>query len=145
MRAVIQRVKWAKVSVEGEVVGQCGPGYMVLLAAGKSDTDDLAGKMAAKIHTLRILEDEEGKMNLSIADTGGSVLAISQFTLYGDATKQRRPSFMDAAPFERGKELFDKFVEELRKLEVPTETGIFGADMQVELLNDGPVTILLEL
>lgn len=145
MRAVIQRVLRASVEVDGQVVGQCGQGYLLLVAAGKQDTPATAKKMASKVHTLRIFEDGEGKMNLALPDIGGEVLAVSNFTVYGDASQQRRPSFMAAAPFEEGRVLFDLFVQELRALGPKVETGIFGADMKVELVNDGPVTLVLEV
>lgn len=145
MRAVVQRVAWAKVSVDGEVVGSCGHGLLALIAAGKEDSPEAPAKMASKIATLRIFNDPDDKMNLSVQDVGGSVLAISNFTVYGDAAKQRRPSFMAAAGYEDGRALFDATLEELKKLGLPTQTGVFGADMKVELLNDGPVTLILEV
>ncbi len=145
MRAVIQRVKSASVLIDNKTVGKCGVGLLALVAAHKDDTPESAAKMATKLATLRIFNDEAGKMNLSLADVPGSgVLAVSNFTVYGDAAGQRRPSFVEAAPFEQGKALFDHFVASLRAQNVAVETGVFGADMQVELINDGPVTIILE-
>jgi D-aminoacyl-tRNA deacylase len=144
MRAVVERVSRARVVVDGQTTGQIGPGLVVLVAVGKNDDRATAASMAAKIVNLRILGDQQGKMNRSLADTGGAVLAISQFTLYGDARGQRRPSFIDAAAPERGKELYEEFVRALRELGVQVETGVFQTHMQVELTNDGPVTILLD-
>lgn len=144
MRAVVQRVSRARVVVEERITGEIGPGLAVLIAVGKNDDATTAGSMAEKIVNLRIFGDEQGKMNRSLLDTGGGVLAVSQFTLYGDARGQRRPSFIDAAPPERGKELYDEFLQALRRLRVRVETGVFQTHMQVELTNDGPVTILLD-
>jgi len=144
MRAVLQRVTRASVTVEGRVTGEIGAGLMVLVAVGKEDTPATAAAMAEKIVHLRIFNDDAGKMNLSLKDTGGGVLAISQFTLYGDARGQRRPSFIQAAAPEPGKSLYEEFVRALRALGVRTETGVFQAHMAVELVNDGPVTILLD-
>lgn len=144
MRAVVQRVSRARVVVDGKVAGEIGPGLAVLVAVGKIDDAATASGMAAKIVNLRIFGDDQGKMNRSLLDTGGAVLAISQFTLYGDARGQRRPSFIDAAAPERGKELYDEFVRALRGLGVRVETGVFQTHMEVELTNDGPVTILLD-
>jgi D-tyrosyl-tRNA(Tyr) deacylase len=144
MRAVIQRVSRGSVTVDGRACGEIGPGLVVLLAVGREDTPATATAMAEKIANLRIFGDEEGKMNRSLLDTGGAALAISQFTLYGDARGQRRPSFIQAAPPELGKELYEEFVRALRALGVQVETGVFQANMLVELVNDGPVTILLD-
>lgn len=145
MRAVVQRVSSASVKVDNKTVGKCGVGLLVLVAAHKDDTSESAVKLAQKIATLRIFNDESGKMNLALADIPDSgVLAVSNFTVYGDASGQRRPSFVEAAPFEQGKDLFDAFVEALRKQGIETQTGVFGADMQVALVNDGPVTIIVE-
>jgi D-tyrosyl-tRNA(Tyr) deacylase len=144
MRAVIQRVIRAQVSVGGEVVGNIGPGLLVLLGVGKDDTKPDAEYLAAKTTGLRIFEDENGKMNLSLADTHGAVLAVSQFTLYGDARKGKRPSFDEAAPPELALELYEYFVAKIRETGITCETGRFQAMMQVELVNDGPVTILLD-
>lgn len=144
MRAVVQRVSRAQVSVSEEVVGSIGPGFLVLLGVAKSDAPADAVHLAAKILGLRIFEDETGKMNLSLLETGGSVLAVSQFTLYGDARKGRRPSFDEAAPPQLARELYEYFVAKIREAGVVCETGRFQAMMQVELVNDGPVTILLD-
>jgi D-tyrosyl-tRNA(Tyr) deacylase len=147
MRAVIQRVLNASVSIDGQVVGQCGQGLLLLVGIHKDDTADEAKRMAEKRSGLRIFNDAEGKMNLSIKDINpiGSILAISNFTVYGDARKQRRPSFMVSASFEPGKVLFDQFLNDLRSECIAVDTGEFGANMQVSLLNDGPVTIVLDI
>jgi len=144
MRAVLQRVSRARVTVEGQVTGEIAEGLAVLLAVGREDTSTVAASMADKIVNLRIFNDEQGKMNRSLLDAAGAILAISQFTLYGDARGQRRPSFMQAAPPEKGKELYEEFVGAVRALGVRVETGVFQAHMSVELTNDGPVTILLD-
>jgi D-tyrosyl-tRNA(Tyr) deacylase len=144
MRAVVQRVSRAQVSVGEEVVGKIGPRLLVLLGVAKSDTQADAEYMAAKIIGLRVFEDDNGKMNLSLSETHGAVLAVSQFTLYGDVRKGRRPSFDDAAPPELARELYDYFVAKIREAGILCETGRFQAMMQVELVNDGPVTILLD-
>jgi D-tyrosyl-tRNA(Tyr) deacylase len=144
MRAVVQRVSRASVSVEGRVNGEIGPGFVVLLAVGREDTATTAGAMAEKVANLRIFNDDAGKMNRSLLDTGGAALAISQFTLYGDARGQRRPSFIHAAAPELGKALYEEFVRAMRALGVRVETGVFQAHMAVELVNDGPVTIHLD-
>ena len=144
MRAVLQRVSHARVVVDGNVAGEIGPGLVVLIAIGRDDTESTAVFMADKILNLRIFNDEQGKMNHSVLDTGGAVLAVSQFTLYGDTRGQRRPSFMRAAPPEKGKTLYEEFLRALQKLGVRVETGVFQAHMSVELANDGPVTILLD-
>ena len=140
----MQRVSRASVSVDGKVTGEIGPGLVVLVAVGKEDTVTTASAMAEKVANLRIFGDDAGKMNRSLLDTGGAALAISQFTLYGDARGQRRPSFIQAGPPELGKVLYEEFVRELRGLGVRVETGVFQAHMAVELVNDGPVTILLD-
>jgi len=132
------------VSVDGKVTGEIGPGLVVLVAVGKEDTVTTASAMAEKVANLRIFGDDAGKMNRSLLDTGGAALAISQFTLYGDARGQRRPSFIQAGAPELGKALYEEFVRELRGLGVRVETGVFQAHMAVELVNDGPVTILLD-
>jgi len=149
VRAVIQRVSRAEVRVDGAVVGRCGPGLCLLVGVRHSDTTTIAEQMAQKIVNLRIFNDGDGKMNLALpvpeAQKEPCILAISNFTVYGDAQKNRRPSFTESAKFELGKELFDHFVEKLRGLGFQTETGEFGADMHVELVNDGPVTIVLDV
>jgi D-tyrosyl-tRNA(Tyr) deacylase len=144
MRAVVQRVSKARVIVDGAVTGEIGAGMVILLGVGKNDTPEAAAYLAEKVSTLRIFADEAGKMNRSLADTGGAALVVSQFTLYGDARGQRRPSFIHAAPPELGKQLYEAFVSALRALGVRVETGVFQAYMSVELSNDGPVTILLD-
>ena len=145
MKAVIQRVTSASVAVEGEVVGSCGNGYMILLGAEKGDTEKEAQLLAQKTSNLRIFSDEEGKMNRSILDINGEVLAISQFTLLADVKKGNRPSFINALEPEKAKELYAYFCECLLDLGVKkVDKGIFGADMQVSLVNDGPVTILYD-
>lgn len=144
MRAVIQRVKEASVTVEGLETGRIGVGFLVLLGVeqgdGKGDLDYICGKIAG----LRVFTDAADKMNLSLADVGGAVLLVSQFTLCGDARHGRRPSFTDAAPPDRANAYYEEAVERLRALGLPVETGQFQADMQVALVNDGPVTILLD-
>jgi D-tyrosyl-tRNA(Tyr) deacylase len=130
--------------VDGKVTGEIGPGLVILVAVGKEDTSAAASAMAEKVANLRIFGDDAGKMNRSLIDTGGAALAISQFTLYGDARGQRRPSFIQAGPPELGKALYEEFVRALRGLDVRVETGVFQAHMAVELVNDGPVTILLD-
>jgi D-tyrosyl-tRNA(Tyr) deacylase len=144
MRAVIQRVSRAQVSVGEKVVGRIQRGIVVLLGIAKADTQADAEYLAAKITGLRIFEDENGKMNLSVAETGGEVLAVSQFTLYGDVRQGRRPSFDEAAPPELARELYEYFVSKIRESGITCETGRFQTMMQVELVNDGPVTILLD-
>lgn len=144
MRAVLQRVTRARVLVEGDVAGEIGPGLVVLLAIGREDNAATASFMAEKIVNLRIFGDEQGKMNRSLLDAGGAVLAVSQFTLYGDARGQRRPSFIQAAPPEQGKALYEEFVRALQRLGLTVATGVFQTHMSVEIVNDGPVTILLD-
>jgi D-aminoacyl-tRNA deacylase len=144
MRAVVQRVSRAKVTVEGQVTGEIGPGLMVLLGVGKEDNAAIAKAMAEKVANLRIFEDQQGKMNLSLLEEKGSALVVSQFTLYGDARGQRRPSFVSAGRPELAKKLYEDFCEALRGLGVTVGTGIFQAMMSVELVNEGPVTILLD-
>jgi D-aminoacyl-tRNA deacylase len=144
MRAVLQRVTSARVIVEGSVKGEIGAGLLVLLAVGRDDTAATAASMAEKVANLRIFNDEQGKMNRSLLDTGGAALTVSQFTLYGDARGQRRPSFIQAAPPEQGKALYEEFVRALKALGIKVETGVFQTHMFVELTNDGPVTILLD-
>ena len=147
MRAVIQRVLSASVAVDGKVVGQCAHGLLLLVGVHRDDTEAEAKKMAEKIAGLRIFNDLDGKMNLSLKDFDPllQVLAISNFTVYGDARKQRRPSFMESAPFEPGKALFNLIISFLMQEGIQVETGEFGADMQVSLVNDGPVTIVLDV
>lgn len=144
MRAVIQRVSHARVLVDSRVTGEINAGLVVLLAVGREDTAATAASTAEKVLHLRIFNDEQGKMNRSVLDTGGAVLAVSQFTLYGDVRGQRRPSFMHAAPPELGKALYEEFVRALEALGMRVATGVFQAHMSVELANDGPVTILLD-
>jgi D-aminoacyl-tRNA deacylase len=144
MRALIQRVSRAKVTVGGEVAGEIGPGLLVLLGVGSGDTRADADYLAEKMIGLRIFEDSDGKMNLSLADTGGALLVVSQFTLYGDVRRGKRPSFDAAAPPQLAKELYEYFVEKIRAADLRCETGRFQEMMQVELVNEGPVTILLD-
>jgi D-tyrosyl-tRNA(Tyr) deacylase len=144
MRAVLQRVTHARVVVDGKIMGEIGAGLVALIAVGRDDVAATAGSLAEKIVNLRIFNDQEGKMNRSLLDTGGAVLAVSQFTLYGDARGQRRPSFIRAAPPDLGKALYDEFVLALRATGVRVETGVFQAHMSIELTNDGPMTILLD-
>jgi D-aminoacyl-tRNA deacylase len=144
MRAVVQRVSRARVATEGTVTGEIAAGLVILLGVGRTDTPAVAVSMAEKIANLRIFGDDAGKMNRSLLDVKGSALVVSQFTLYGDARGQRRPSFVAAAPPELAKNLYEEFSDALRKLEVTVATGVFQAMMSVELINEGPVTILLD-
>jgi D-tyrosyl-tRNA(Tyr) deacylase len=144
MRAVIQRVERARVVVDGRITGEIGMGLAVLVAVGRNDVSATAVSMAEKTVNLRIFNDEHGKMNRSLLEMNGAMLAVSQFTLYGDVRGQRRPSFVQAAPPEQGKALYDEFVEAVKALGVPVATGVFQAHMSVELVNDGPVTILID-
>ena len=144
MRAVLQRVSRAKVTVDGRVTGEIGPGLMILIGVGRSDTSAMITRMAERCVNLRIFEDDACKMNRSLLDVKGSALAVSQFTLYGDARGQRRPSFITAAPPELAKARYEEFCEALRKLGVSVATGVFQTMMSVELVNEGPVTILLD-
>jgi D-aminoacyl-tRNA deacylase len=144
MRALIQRVTRASVSVDGRQIGQCGPGLLILICAMQGDTEAQAEQMAAKITKLRIFKDDEGRMNRSILDAGGSALVVSQFTLAADTSRGNRPGFSAAAAPEDGRRLYTHFAASLAGLGIPTETGEFGADMAVELVNDGPVTIWLD-
>ena len=144
MRVVVQRVSHARVTVEGGVAGEIGPGMVILLGVGREDSSSVAASMAEKTANLRIFEDAQGKMNLSLLDTKGSALVVSQFTLYGDARGQRRPSFIAAAPPELAKTLYEEFCEALRRIGIAVATGVFQAMMSVELVNEGPVTILLD-
>lgn len=144
MRALLQRVSEARVLVAGEVVGEIAQGLLILLGVGAGDGEDEARRMAAKCANLRIFEDEAGKMNLALLETGGSALVVSQFTLYADCRKGRRPSFTGgAAPIE-AEQLYETFCSALRELDVPVQTGVFRAEMDVRLHNDGPVTIWLD-
>ncbi len=144
MRAVVQRVSRARVAVEERVTGDIGAGLMILLGVGREDTLAVAISMAEKVANLRIFEDVQGKMNRSLLETKGSALVVSQFTLYGDARGQRRPSYIAAAPPEKAKALYEEFSTALRGLGVNVATGVFQAMMSVELVNEGPVTILLD-
>jgi D-aminoacyl-tRNA deacylase len=144
VRAVLQRVERAQVIVEGQVVGAIGKGLLVLLGVTHADTAADADYLAGKIVELRIFPDEAGKMNRSVVDAGGALLVVSQFTLYGDCRKGRRPSFDDAAPPEQARALYEYFIERVRYRNVQTEAGIFQATMSVELVNDGPVTLICE-
>jgi len=144
MKAVIQRVISASVVVDGRTTGEIGHGILVLLGVEKGDAEAHADWLAEKIAGLRIFSDQAGKMNRSIQDSGGSLLVVSQFTLAGNCAKGKRPSFDTAAPPEEGKRLYEYFVQAARRAGLPVETGIFQADMQVSLINDGPVTFILE-
>ena len=144
MKAVLQRVTSASVTVDGKIVGQIGQGILILLGVEKGDAEPQANWLADKICSLRFFSDDAGKMNLSVQDIGGSLLVVSQFTLAGNCTKGKRPSFDTAAPADEGKRLYEYFVTTTRQTGVPIETGIFQADMQVSLVNDGPVTFILE-
>ncbi len=144
MRAVIQRVSRAEVAVNGEITGKIDRGLLVLLGVAHADTEADANYLSEKTASLRIFEDENGKMNLSVADVGGAILVVSQFTLYGDVRKGKRPSFDAAAPPQKARELYEYFVERLRVTGLRCETGRFQEMMQVGLVNDGPVTILLD-
>jgi D-tyrosyl-tRNA(Tyr) deacylase len=144
MRAVVQRVSRARVTVEERVTGEIGNGLMILLGVGREDTSAVAASMAEKVANLRIFEDHQGKMNRSLLDVKGDALVVSQFTLYGDARGQRRPSFISAAPPEKGKALYEEFTQAMQRLGVTVATGIFQTMMSVELVNEGPVTILLD-
>jgi D-aminoacyl-tRNA deacylase len=144
MRAVVQRVSQARVRIDGAVVGEIGRGLLVLLGVTGTDTPEQARWLAEKIVGLRIFADAEEKMNLSVADVQGGALIVSQFTLYGDCSKGRRPSFIDAAPPETAIPLYEKFIEAVKAQGVPVASGRFGAMMQVELINDGPVTLIID-
>ncbi len=144
MRAVVQRVARSRVLVDGEVVGEIGGGFCVLLGVGVGDTEREAEWLADKIVNLRVFEDEAGKLNLSLSDTGGKILVVSQFTLYGDCRRGRRPSFVDAAAPDEGKRLYEYFVEQVRLRRIETACGVFQAHMLVEIENDGPVTLILD-
>jgi D-tyrosyl-tRNA(Tyr) deacylase len=144
MRAVVQRVSRASVTVEGRVTGEIASGLMILLGVGREDTSAIAVSMAERVVNLRIFEDDQGKMNRSLLDVKGAALVVSQFTLHGDARGQRRPSFISAAPPELAKALYDEFTRAMQALGVSVATGIFQTMMSVELVNEGPVTILLD-
>ena len=144
MRAVVQRVKSASVKVEGELVSEIGAGVLVFLGVAHDDTETELEYIANKVANLRIFEDEEGKMNRSLLETGGAALVVSQFTLYGDCRKGRRPSFINAARPEVANALYEQFITALEQQNVPTQGGTFQAMMDVQLVNDGPVTILLD-
>lgn len=144
MRAVVQRVIFSSVSVDGEIIGKIDKGFNVLIGISKDDTLDDLQYIKDKIINLRVFHDENDKMNLSLLDINGEILAISQFTLYGDCRKGRRPNFMEAKGGDEAKELYEEFIRMLKSSSLKVETGEFGADMQVEIINDGPVTILLD-
>lgn len=144
MRFVVQRVKESSVTVDGKVIGSIGKGFMVLIGVSGTDTKEIADKMVKKLVGLRIFEDENGKTNLSLSDVGGSLLLISQFTLYADCKKGYRPSFTNAGAPDMANELYEYIIGECKKTVPTVEKGSFGADMKVELLNDGPFTILLD-
>ncbi len=144
MRAVVQRVSRAQVTVNSELAGKIGPGLLILLGVGRDDTNADAMYLVEKIAGLRVFEDAHGKMNLSVKDVDGSVLAVSQFTLYGNVRRGKRPSFDAAAPPERARQLYEFFVDQIRAAGLRCETGRFQEMMQVELVNEGPVTILLD-
>ena len=144
MRAVCQRVSGASVAVDGKVVGSIGPGLLLLLAAAKGDSPEHAQWMADKIAGLRVFSDAQGKMNLSLIDVRGEMLVVSQFTLYGDCRKGRRSSYSEAAPPAEAEALYRSFIEALQAKQIPVQEGVFGAMMQVELVNDGPVTLIVD-
>ncbi len=144
MRAVIQRVTSAQVQVDGEIIGKIGKGYLILLGVAETDSEAAADKMADKICKLRIFEDENGKTNLSLADVGGEILVVSQFTLFADCHKGNRPSFIKAGSPDKANRLYEYFISCCRKYVSHVAHGSFGADMKVELLNDGPFTLMLE-
>ena len=144
MRAVLTRVKSASVAIDGEVVGKIGQGFLILLGVGPNDNEQTCRYLAEKALGLRVFEDENGKMNLGLEQVGGEVLVVSQFTLFGNCRKGRRPSFTDAAPPDLGNELYEKFLAICQELGYPPQHGQFGADMQVESVNDGPVTLILD-
>jgi D-aminoacyl-tRNA deacylase len=144
MRVVVQRSKNAKVTVNGEITGQISKGLVLLVGVTHDDKEEDAVFLADKIANLRIFEDDAGKMNLSLLDVGGEILSVSQFTLYGDCRKGRRPNFMEAARPEQANQLYERFNSLLREKDIKVETGIFGAMMDVELINDGPVTLIVE-
>ncbi len=143
VRAVVQRVKRASVTVDGALVGEIGPGLLVFLGVGSGDTSADAQYLASKIAGLRIFSDAQGKMNLDVQEVGGEILAVSQFTLYGDCRRGRRPSFSGAAAPDRAQALYEEFVAQLKAASVPVATGVFQAHMDVSLVNDGPVTLIV--
>ncbi|MDH3295870.1 MAG: D-aminoacyl-tRNA deacylase [Acidimicrobiia bacterium] len=145
MRALVQRVERAKVTVDGDIAGEIGPGLCVLIGVTTDDTGEKARRMAAKLWKLRIFDDVEGKMNLSVADVGGELLVVSQFTLYGDATRGNRPSYIEAARPDQAEPLIEEVVGQLIEFGAKVQSGRFRTAMKVELVNDGPVTIALEL
>ena len=144
MRAVLTRVKSASVAIDGQVVGQIGQGFLILLGVGPEDDENTCRYLAEKALGLRVFEDENEKMNLGLSDVGGQVLVVSQFTLYGNCRKGRRPSFAEAANPELGNRLYEQFLQECRRLGYEPQHGRFGADMQVSSVNDGPVTLILD-
>ena len=144
MKAVVQRVTHASVKVDGEIKGQIGQGFLILLGVGQNDTEEDADRLVNKIVKLRIFSDENDKITLSLADVGGSLLVISQFTLYADCRKGNRPNFIQAGKPDEAKRLYEYFVSQCKKQVPVVEKGVFGADMKVELLNDGPFTVVLE-
>ena len=144
MRAVLTRVRSASVTIDGAVNGAIGQGFLILLGVGPNDTEKECRYLAEKALGLRVFEDENGKMNLGLADVGGQVLVVSQFTLYGNCRKGRRPSFTEAAPPALGNAMYERFLEICAELGYPPQHGIFGADMKVESVNDGPVTLILD-
>ena len=144
MKFVIQRVTEANVKVDGEIIGEIGKGFMVLIGVGEDDTREIADKMVKKMTGLRIFEDEKGKTNLSLADVGGQMLLISQFTLYANCRKGNRPSFIEAGAPDKANEMYEYIIEECKKVVPVVERGRFGADMKVSLVNDGPFTIILD-
>jgi D-tyrosyl-tRNA(Tyr) deacylase len=144
MRVVLQKVLWAKVEVGGKILGEIGPGLCLLVGVSREDTLEDVRFMANKIPNLRVFPDDEGKLNLSLMDVKGSILAVSQFTLFGDCSKGRRPSFLGAAPPDMANQLFEEFLDELRRSEIDVQTGRFQTHMKVSLCNDGPVTLILD-
>lgn len=144
MRALLQRVTEASVAIEGQTIGRCGPGLLIFVCAMQGDAQAEVDRLAARISKLRIFPDAAGRMNRSILDAGGSALVVSQFTLAADTSRGNRPGFSAAAPPDEGRRLYDHFADRIATLGIPTETGRFGADMKVSLLNDGPVTIFME-
>ncbi|NYE58018.1 D-aminoacyl-tRNA deacylase [Carboxydothermus ferrireducens] len=144
MRAVVQRVKRGKVTVDGQVVSEIGPGLVALVGIRQGDGERVCRYLAEKLVNLRIFEDEKGKFNYSVKDVGGEILVVSNFTVYGDTRKGRRPSFTEAAPPEAAREVFERFLDILKEQEVSVKSGIFQATMEVEIINDGPVTVIVE-